>query len=107
MKHGPIAVLDSNVPVVSIVVPGESYDRIIQNSIEAKSRQAPLIAVAADNDKRAESIFNTVLYVPLVSEILSPFLTVIPLQFLAYYIAEHLGRDVDQPRNLAKSVTVE
>ena len=107
MKHGPIAVLDPNVPVVSIVVPGETYDRIIQNSLEAKSRSAPMIAVAVDGDKKAESIFNTVLHIPQVSEIISPFLTVIPMQFLAYYIAEHLGRDVDQPRNLAKSVTVE
>ena len=107
MKHGPIAVLEPNVPVVSIVIPGESYDRILQNSLEAKSRQAPLIAVAVDGDKKVESIFDTVLHIPQVSEIISPFLTVIPMQFLAYYIAEQLGRDIDQPRNLAKSVTVE
>lgn len=107
MKHGPIAVLDPNVPVVSIVVPGETYERVLQNSQEAKSRQAPMIAVAVDGDKKAEAIFDTVLHIPAVSEILSPFLTVIPMQFLSYYIAEHLGRDVDQPRNLAKSVTVE
>lgn len=107
MKHGPIAVLDPNVPVVSIVVPGDSYDRVYQNSIEAKARKAPMIAVAVDGDKKVESIFDTVLHIPQVSELASPFLTVIPMQFLAYYIAEHLGRDVDQPRNLAKSVTVE
>ena len=107
MKHGPIAVLDPNVPVVSIVMPGESYERILQNSLEAKSRNAPMIAVAVDGDKKTEGIFDTVLHVPVINEILSPFLTVIPMQFLAYYIADHLGRDVDQPRNLAKSVTVE
>lgn len=107
MKHGPIAVLDPNVPVVSIVVPGETYERVFQNSIEAKSRQAPMIAVAVDGDKKIDSIFDTVLHVPAVSELLSPFLTVIPMQFLSYYIAEHIGCDVDQPRNLAKSVTVE
>ncbi|MBI2996712.1 MAG: glutamine--fructose-6-phosphate transaminase (isomerizing) [Candidatus Melainabacteria bacterium] len=107
MKHGPIAVLDPNVPVVSIIVPGETYDRVLQNSVEAKSRSAPMIAVACDGDKKVDSVFNTVLHIPLVSEILSPFLTVIPMQFLAYYIAEYLGRDIDQPRNLAKSVTVE
>ncbi len=107
MKHGPIAVLDPTVPVVSIIVPGETYDRVFQNSLEAKSRQAPMIAVAVDGDKKAESIFDTVLRIPPIMELISPFLTVIPLQFLAYYIAEHLGRDVDQPRNLAKSVTVE
>ncbi len=107
MKHGPIAVLDPKVPVVSIIVPGETYDRVLQNALEAKSRQAPMIAVAVDGDKKSKDVFDTVLNVPLISEILSPFLTVIPLQFLAYYIAEHLGKDVDQPRNLAKSVTVE
>lgn len=107
MKHGPIAVLDPNVPVVSIVVPGDSYDRVYQNSIEAKARKAPMIAVAVDQDKKVESVFDTVLHIPPVIEIASPFLTVIPIQFLAYFIAEHLGRDVDQPRNLAKSVTVE
>ncbi len=107
MKHGPIAVLDTKVPVVSIIVPGETYDRVFQNSLEAKSRQAPMIAVAVDGDKKVESIFDTILRIPPITELISPFLTVIPLQFLSYYIAEHLGRDVDQPRNLAKSVTVE
>lgn len=107
MKHGPIAVLDPDVPVVSIIMPGETYDRTFQNSIEAKSRSAPMIAIAADGDKKVESVFNTVLHIPSVNEILSPFLTIIPMQLLAYYIAEKLGRDIDQPRNLAKSVTVE
>lgn len=107
MKHGPIAVLDPNVPVVSICIPGETYDRVIQNSLEAKSRKAPMIAVAVDGDKKADGIFDTVLHIPQISEIISPFLVVIPLQFLAYYIAEALGQDIDQPRNLAKSVTVE
>ena len=107
MKHGPIAVLDPNVPVVSIVIPGETYERVFQNSIEAKSRSAPMIAIGIDGDKKVESVFDTVLHIPVVSELLSPFITVIPLQFLAYYIADCLGRDVDQPRNLAKSVTVE
>ncbi len=107
MKHGPIAVLDPNVPVVSIVVPGEAYERVFQNSLEAKSRRAPMIAIGVDGDKKINETFDTVLHIPQVSELLSPFLTVIPTQFLAYYIAEHLGRDVDQPRNLAKSVTVE
>ena len=107
MKHGPIAVLDPNVPVVSVIVPGETYERVFQNSLEAKSRSAPMIAVAVDGDKKVESVFDTVLHIPPVIEIASPFLTVIPLQFLAYYIADCLGRDVDQPRNLAKSVTVE
>lgn len=107
MKHGPIAVLDPDVPVVSIIVPGKTYDKVYQNSIEAKARQAPMIAVAVDGDKKVENVFDTVLHIPPISELLSPLLTVIPMQFLAYYIAEHLGCDIDQPRNLAKSVTVE
>lgn len=107
MKHGPIAVLDPSVPVVSIIIPGETYDSVFQNSIEAKSRHAPMIAVGVDGDKKVEGVFDTVLHIPQVTEIASPFLTIIPLQFLAYYIADYLGRDVDQPRNLAKSVTVE
>ena len=89
------------------LVTGETYERVFQNSLEAKSRRAPMIAIAADGDKKVEETFDTVLHIPQVTELLSPFLTVIPTQFLAYYIAEHLERDVDQPRNLAKSVTVE
>jgi glucosamine--fructose-6-phosphate aminotransferase (isomerizing) len=107
MKHGPIALLDSKVPVVAIAVPGSVYEKVLSNAQEAKARDARLIGVTAMTDLQAGSIFNDLLAVPAVDELLSPVLTVIPLQLLAYHIAARRGLDVDQPRNLAKSVTVE
>jgi glucosamine--fructose-6-phosphate aminotransferase (isomerizing) len=107
MKHGPIALLDEKVPVLAIAVPGIVYDKVLSNAQEAKARDARLLGVIAMNDGEAEKVFNDLLPVPLVDELLSPMLTVIPLQLLAYYIAVRRGLDVDQPRNLAKSVTVE
>ena len=107
LKHGPIAVLDENVPVVTVVIPGIYYDKTISNALEAKARQAKMIAVAVEGDEKVDSIFDTVMHIPAVNEFFSPLLTVIPLQLFAYYTAEALGKDVDQPRNLAKSVTVE
>ncbi len=107
LKHGPIAVLDENVPVVAILVPGVVYDKTLSNALEAKARQAKMIAVAVEDDKNVDGIFDTIMHIPAVDEFLSPLLTVIPLQLFAYYTAEALGKDVDQPRNLAKSVTVE
>jgi glucosamine--fructose-6-phosphate aminotransferase (isomerizing) len=107
MKHGPIALLDAKVPVVAIAVPGSVYDKVLSNAQEAKARDARLIGVTAMNDEEAASIFDELLPVPTVEEIISPILTVIPLQLLAYHIAARRGLDVDQPRNLAKSVTVE
>ena len=105
MKHGPIALLDSRVPVVSIAVPGAVFDKVLSNAQEAKARDAQLIGVAPagpDTD-----LFDELLPVPEVSEWISPLLTVVPMQLLSYHIAAHRGLDVDQPRNLAKSVTVE
>ena len=107
LKHGPIAVLDSSVPVVTIVVPGAVYDKTISNAQEARARHAKMIAVAVEGDKQVEKTFDTVLSIPPVDELFSPLLTVLPLQLLSYSIADYLGKDVDQPRNLAKSVTVE
>lgn len=108
LKHGPIAMLDETMPVLSILMPGGiSYEKILSNSEEAKARNAKLIALTSSDDKNIENLFDVVLKVPKVSEILSPAITCVPLQLLAYYIAEFLGKDVDQPRNLAKSVTVE
>ncbi len=107
LKHGPIAVLDENVPVVTILVPGVVYDKSLSNALEAKARQAKMIAVAVEDDDKVNGIFETVMRIPVVDEFLSPLLTVLPLQLFAYYAAEALGKDVDQPRNLAKSVTVE
>ncbi|MBE9231423.1 glutamine--fructose-6-phosphate transaminase (isomerizing) [Cuspidothrix issatschenkoi LEGE 03284] len=107
MKHGPIALLDAKVPVVAIAVPGNVYEKVISNAQEAKARDSRLIGVTSVQDGEAAEIFNDLIPVSEVEEILSPILTVIPLQLLAYHIAARRGLDVDQPRNLAKSVTVE
>jgi glucosamine--fructose-6-phosphate aminotransferase (isomerizing) len=107
LKHGPIALLDAKVPVVSIAIPGKVYEKALSNAQEAKARDSQLIGVTELNDEEAAEIFDKILPVPPVNELLSPILTVIPLQLLAYHIAARRGLDVDQPRNLAKSVTVE
>ena len=105
MKHGPIALLDAKVPVVSIAVPGGVFDKVLSNAQEAKARDARLIGVAPHGPDT--ELFDVLLPVPEVDELLTPLLTVIPMQLLSYHIAAHRGLDVDQPRNLAKSVTVE
>jgi glucosamine--fructose-6-phosphate aminotransferase (isomerizing) len=105
MKHGPIALLDSNVPVVSIAGPGVVFEKVLSNAQEAKARDARLIGVAPEGPD--SDLFDDLLPVPEVSEWISPLLTVVPMQLLSYHIAAHRGLDVDQPRNLAKSVTVE
>ncbi len=107
MKHGPIALLDAKVPVVAIAIPGSVYEKVISNAQEAKARDSRLIGVTPVNDGEVAEIFNDLLPVSHVDELLSPLLTVVPLQLLAYHIAARRGLDVDQPRNLAKSVTVE
>ena len=107
LKHGPIALLDAKVPVVAIAMPGSVYEKVLSNAQEAKARDARLIGVIPANDKEAEANFDDWLPVPAVDEVLSPILAVVPLQLLAYHIAARRGLDVDQPRNLAKSVTVE
>lgn len=108
LKHGPIAMLDETMPVLSILMSGGiTYEKVLSNSEEAKARNAKLIALTSSNDEKLDSLFDVVLRVPQVREILSPIIACVPCQLLAYYIAEFLGKDVDQPRNLAKSVTVE
>jgi len=107
MKHGPIALLDAKVPVVAIAMPGSVYDKVLSNAQEAKARDAQLIGVVPMGDDDAADTFDRLLPVPVVDELLSPIVAVIPLQLLAYHIAARRGLDVDQPRNLAKSVTVE
>lgn len=107
MKHGPIALLDAKVPVVAIAMPGNVYEKVLSNAQEAKARDSRLIGITPIHDLEAEEIFDDRIPVPVVDELLSPILTVIPLQLLAYHIAARRGLDVDQPRNLAKSVTVE
>ena len=107
MKHGPIALLDEKVPVVAIATHGSVYEKVLSNAQEAKARDARLIGVVPMNDADAEETFDALLPVPAVDELLSPVLTVVPVQLLSYHIAARRGLDVDQPRNLAKSVTVE
>ena len=105
LKHGPIALLDQHVPVISIAVPGAVYAKVLSNSQEAKARDARLIGIAPNGSE--SEIFDELFAIPKVSEWVSPLLTVIPLQLFSYHVAAHKGLDVDQPRNLAKSVTVE
>ena len=107
MKHGPIALLDEKVPVVAIATKGPVYEKVLSNAQEAKARDAKLIGVVPMDDPEAAETFDALLPVPEVDELLSPILTVVPLQLLSYHIAARRGLDVDQPRNLAKSVTVE
>lgn len=107
MKHGPIALLDVNFPVVAIVPRDHVYHKMINNIKEVITRDAPVIAVASESDEQIKEIVDKVIYIPDVQTILSPLLSVVPLQLLAYHIADILGKDVDKPRNLAKSVTVE
>ena len=107
LKHGPIAMLDESMPVLSILMSGKVYDKILSNSEEAKARNARMIALTNSNDTKLDELFDCIIRVPDIAEIVSPALAIVPLQLLAYYISEFLGKDVDQPRNLAKSVTVE
>ena len=107
MKHGPIALLDAKVPVVAVVTEGRVREKVLSNIAEAKAREAPIVLVANHGDEDAASLADHVFWVPRVDELLSPLVNVVPLQLLAYHIADIDGKDVDQPRNLAKTVTVE
>lgn len=107
MKHGPIALVDPELPVVAIATASRLYDKTVSNLQEVRARDGLLIAVANDDDEVIAHHAQYVLRVPRTHELLSPILNVLPLQLLAYEVAHRLGRDVDQPRNLAKSVTVE
>ena len=107
MKHGPIALLDPSVPVVGIMTEDRVREKMLSNLMESKAREAPIIVVANIGDDEAKGVADHVFWVPRVHEPLSPIVNVIPLQLLAYHIADIEGKDVDQPRNLAKTVTVE
>ncbi|MBO6939123.1 MAG: glutamine--fructose-6-phosphate transaminase (isomerizing) [Deltaproteobacteria bacterium] len=107
MKHGPIALIDSTVPVVVLAPKDSSYERSIGNLEEAKAREAMVIAIGTEGDEKAREVSHDLIEIPEVPEALTPFLTVLPLQLYAYYVADFKGTDVDQPRNLAKTVTVE
>jgi glucosamine--fructose-6-phosphate aminotransferase (isomerizing) len=107
MKHGPIALIDEKMPVVFIASKGESYDKVISNMMEVKARKGIIIAIVTEGDINARKIADYFIEIPETSEIMMPFVVSIPLQMLAYFIAVFRGCDVDKPRNLAKSVTVE
>ncbi|MEM8666925.1 MAG: glutamine--fructose-6-phosphate transaminase (isomerizing) [Planctomycetota bacterium] len=107
MKHGPIALVDDATPSVFIVPHGTTYDKVIANMEEVKARGGPIIAVASHEDPQVDALADEVIRVPQVPEFLQPIVTVVPLQLLSYHIALLRGCDVDKPRNLAKSVTVE
>jgi glucosamine--fructose-6-phosphate aminotransferase (isomerizing) len=107
MKHGPIALIDEDMPVVALVTKDPWYEKMVSQIEQAKARGAKVIAVATDGDKRVSGLCDDVIWVPEVPWLLSPVVNVIPLQLLAYHITTLKGLNVDQPRNLAKSVTVE
>jgi glutamine---fructose-6-phosphate transaminase (isomerizing) len=107
MKHGPIALIDEDMPVVFLATRDSSYEKIVSNIQEVKARKGRVIAIVTEGDSLITGMVDFVIEVPEVHEILTPLVSVIPLQLLSYYIAVMRGRNVDQPRNLAKSVTVE
>lgn len=107
MKHGPIALIDEDMPVVFIATKDQIYDKVISNLEEVRARRGKIIAIASQGDKKITELADHTIYIPQTCQALVPILAAIPLQLLAYYIAVKRGCDVDQPRNLAKSVTVE
>ena len=107
MKHGPIALIDENMPVIFIAPSKGHYDKVVSNAQEIKARKGKIIAVVTEGDTQMAGLANHVIEIPEISEALTPILASVPLQLLSYYIAIKRGCNVDQPRNLAKSVTVE
>ncbi|MEI8345136.1 MAG: SIS domain-containing protein, partial [Candidatus Omnitrophota bacterium] len=108
MKHGPIALIDENPWVICIAPESKVYDKMISNIQEIKARAGLILPIVSDGDKEIHKLEPWhVIEVPRVSEIFSPFMTIVPLQLIAYCVAREFGEDIDQPRNLAKSVTVE
>ena len=107
IKHGPIALIDENMPVVMIALQGNYHEKMLSNVQEVKARKGKVIALVSASDQQIRKIADEVIEIPLITDALSPLLAVIPLQLLAYHMAVLKGCDVDQPRNLAKSVTVE
>ena len=107
LKHGPIALINEDVPVVCIATNSSIYPKIVNAIQEIRARDGVVIAIATEGNTEIQEYAQEVIYIPDIAEELSPLLVSIPLQLLAYYTAVHRGCDVDQPRNLAKSVTVE
>ena len=107
MKHGPIALIDENMPIVVIATNKGHYEKVVSNIQEIKSREGKIIAIVTEGDGQVKAIADHVIEIPDTEEAFTPLLTTIPLQLLSYHIAVMLNKNVDQPRNLAKSVTVE
>ena len=107
MKHGPIALIDENMPVVVIATNKGTYEKVISNIQEVKARKGIIIAIVTEGDTTVKDLADYVIEIPETEEMFVPLLATIPLQLLAYHIAVMRGCNVDQPRNLAKSVTVE
>ena len=107
MKHGPIALVEENTPSVFVMPQGLVYEKVMANLEEIKARGGPVLAVAGKGDMQVHKLADDVLEIPEVEDFLQPIVAIIPLQLLAYHISLLRGCDVDKPRNLAKSVTVE
>jgi glucosamine--fructose-6-phosphate aminotransferase (isomerizing) len=107
MKHGPIALIDEYRAVVCIAPESKVYEKMVSNIQEIRSRQGKIVVIATAGDKKIRGLIREVIYIPKTEELFSPLIVALPLQLLAYHIAVKRGCDVDQPRNLAKSVTVE
>ena len=107
MKHGPIALVTEKLPVVFVATKDSYHEKIVSNMQEIKARKGKVIAVITEGDEVIPTLADDVFYVPPADEIIAPMLSVIPMQLLSYYVGVAKGYDVDKPRNLAKSVTVE
>ena len=107
MKHGPIALVDTDIPILFLATHHQLYEKIISDMQDVKSRNGRILAVVTEGDEQVKKIADSVLEIPQTLNALVPLLSVLPLQILAYYVAVDKGLDVDIPRNLAKSVTVE
>ena len=107
MKHGPISLIDENFPTVAIVSQDSTFEKMLSNIQEIKARNGRVLAIASEGSGRIDDVCDDVIRVPETLPILQPVLNIVPLQLLAYFIARARGCDIDKPRNLAKSVTVE
>jgi glucosamine--fructose-6-phosphate aminotransferase (isomerizing) len=107
MKHGPIALLDASTPVVCVATESPVLDKVLSNVAEVSARGADVIAIATEGNDRVAEVTDQIVYVPATDWVLQPILAILPLQLLAYHVARLRGLNVDQPRNLAKTVTVE
>nr|HQV34222.1 SIS domain-containing protein [Calditrichia bacterium] len=107
MKHGPIALIDEDMPVVVIATKDSTYDKVLSNIQEVKARKGRVIAVVSEDDEKLKDMVDYTIPIPTTLNFLQPIISIVPLQLLAYHIAVLRGCNVDQPRNLAKSVTVE